>query len=78
MSEPFLGEVRVISWNFPPKGWAFGNGQLLQIDQNQALFAILGTARGAVARTSSRYGSRARLPSPISRPPDQPLASVRA
>src|SRR5205085_7875546 len=46
MSEPFLGEVKVISWNFPPKGWAFCNGQLLPINQNQALFSILGTTYG--------------------------------
>ena len=43
MSEPFIGEVKIISWNFPPKGWAFCNGQVLPINQNQALFAILGT-----------------------------------
>ena len=46
MSEPFLGEIRIISWNFPPKGWTFCNGQLLPISQNQALFAILGTTYG--------------------------------
>jgi microcystin-dependent protein len=46
MSEPFLGEIKIISWNFPPKGWAFCNGQLLPINQNQALFSILGTTYG--------------------------------
>ena len=46
MSEPFLGEIKMISWNFPPKGWAFCNGQLLPINQNQALFSILGTTYG--------------------------------
>ncbi len=46
MSEPFLGEIKIISWNFPPKGWTFCNGQLLPINQNQALFAILGTVYG--------------------------------
>lgn len=46
MSEPFLGELKVISWNFPPKGWAFCNGQLLPINQNQALFSLLGTTYG--------------------------------
>ena len=46
MSTPFLAEIKVISFNFPPKGWAFCNGQLLQINQNQALFAILGTTYG--------------------------------
>ena len=46
MSEPFLGEIKIISWNFPPKGWAFCNGSLLAISQNQALFSILGTTYG--------------------------------
>jgi microcystin-dependent protein len=46
MAEPFLGEVKIISFNFPPKGWAFCDGQLLAINQNQALFAILGTTYG--------------------------------
>jgi microcystin-dependent protein len=46
MSEPFLGEIKIISWNFPPKGWTFCNGQLLPINQNQALFSILGTTFG--------------------------------
>jgi microcystin-dependent protein len=46
MSEPFLGEIKIISWNFPPKGWSFCNGQLLPINQNQALFSILGTTYG--------------------------------
>ena len=52
MSEPFLGEVKMISWNFPPKGWAFCNGQLLPINQNQALFSILGTTYGGDGRTT--------------------------
>jgi len=43
---PFLSEVKIISWNFPPKGWAFCNGQLLSINQNQALFSLLGTTYG--------------------------------
>ena len=50
MSEPFLGEIKVISWNFPPKGWAFCNGTLLPINQNQALFSILGTTYGGDGR----------------------------
>jgi microcystin-dependent protein len=52
MSEPFLGEIKVISWNFPPKGWAFCNGQLLPINQNQALFSILGTTYGGDGRVN--------------------------
>jgi microcystin-dependent protein len=46
MSEPFLGEIRIMSFNFAPKGWTFCNGQTLPINQNQALFALLGTTFG--------------------------------
>jgi microcystin-dependent protein len=46
MTEPFLGEIRVAAFNFAPKGWAFCNGQVLPISQNQALFALLGTTYG--------------------------------
>lgn len=46
MSDQYLGEIRLISFNFPPKGWAMCNGQLLPINQNQALFALLGTRYG--------------------------------
>ena len=52
MAEPFLGEVRVFSFVFPPKGWALCNGQLLPINQNQALFSLLGTTFGGDGRTS--------------------------
>src|SRR5579872_6277123 len=50
MSEPFLGEIKIISCNFPPKGWTFCNGQLLPISQNQALFSLLGTTYGGDGR----------------------------
>ncbi|HUA68937.1 MAG TPA: tail fiber protein [Candidatus Saccharimonadales bacterium] len=46
MSSPYLSEIRIVSFNFPPKGWAFCNGQILPINQNQALFALLGTTYG--------------------------------
>lgn len=46
MSDPYIGEIRVVSFNFPPNGWAFCNGQLLPISQNQALFSLLGTNYG--------------------------------
>ena len=46
MATPFIGEVKMVSFNFAPKGWAFCNGQLLAISQNQALFSILGTTYG--------------------------------
>jgi microcystin-dependent protein len=52
MPTPFIGEIKIISWNFPPKGWAFCNGQLLPINQNQALFSILGTTYGGDGRTT--------------------------
>lgn len=46
MSEPFIGEIRVYAFNFPPRGWAECLGQLLPINQNQALFSLLGTQFG--------------------------------
>jgi microcystin-dependent protein len=46
MSEPFLSEIRIMSYNFAPKGWAMCNGQFLPINQNQALFSLLGTTYG--------------------------------
>jgi microcystin-dependent protein len=46
MGEPFLAEIRIVSFNFAPKGWAFCDGQTLPINQNQALFALLGTTYG--------------------------------
>jgi microcystin-dependent protein len=52
MAEPFLGEVKMMSFNFPPKGWAPCNGQLLPINQNQALFSLLGTMYGGDGRTT--------------------------
>lgn len=52
MAEPFLSEIRIMSFNFPPKGWAFCNGQLLPINQNQALFSLLGTTYGGDGRVN--------------------------
>ena len=52
MAEPFLSEIRIFSFNFAPKGWAFCNGQLLPINQNQALFALLGTTYGGNGQTT--------------------------
>ena len=46
MSEPFIGEIRAFSFAFPPKGWALCDGQILPINQNQALFSLLGTTYG--------------------------------
>jgi microcystin-dependent protein len=52
MAEPFLGEIRIMSFNFPPKGWALCNGQLLPINQNQPLFALFGTTYGGDGRVN--------------------------
>src|SRR6476646_10656616 len=52
MAEPFLSEIRMFSFNFPPKGWALCAGQLLPINQNQALFALLGTTYGGNGYTN--------------------------
>jgi microcystin-dependent protein len=52
MADPFLSEIRIFSFNFPPKGWAFCNGQLLPINQNQPLFALLGTMYGGNGQTN--------------------------
>src|SRR6202035_5791880 len=52
MAEPFLSEIRMMSFNFPPKGWALCNGALLPINQNQALFSLLGTTYGGDGRTT--------------------------
>lgn len=52
MSEQYLSEIRMVAFNFPPKGWAFCNGQILSIQQNQALFSILGTTYGGNGQTT--------------------------
>jgi microcystin-dependent protein len=52
MAEPFIGEIRMMSFNYPPKGWALCNGQLMAINQNQALFSLLGTNYGGDGRVN--------------------------
>lgn len=52
MGSPYLGEIRMVSFNFAPKNWAFCNGQTLPINQNQALFALLGTSYGGNGTTT--------------------------
>jgi microcystin-dependent protein len=47
-----MGEIKLVSFNFPPKGWALANGQLLPINQNQALFSLLGTVYGGNGQTN--------------------------
>jgi microcystin-dependent protein len=63
MSQPFLGEIRVVSFNFPPKGWALCNGQVLPINQYQALFSLLGTTYGGNGTTTFQLPNyQARMP----------------
>jgi microcystin-dependent protein len=52
MSTPYLGEIRIFAFNFAPRGWALCNGQLLPINQNQALFSLLGTTYGGNGQTN--------------------------
>jgi microcystin-dependent protein len=52
MSQPFLSEIRIMSFGYAPRGWAMCNGQLLPINQNQALFSLLGTTYGGNGQTN--------------------------
>jgi len=52
MSDPFVAEIRIFPFNFPPTGWAFCNGQLMPISQNTALFALLGTTYGGDGKST--------------------------
>ncbi|WP_286966995.1 phage tail protein [Flavobacterium sp. UBA4854] len=52
MATPYLGEIRIMSFNFAPKGWTLCNGQFLPINQNQALFSLLGTMYGGNGQTT--------------------------
>ena len=52
MSEPFIAEIKIVGFNFAPRGWATCDGQILPINQNQSLFALLGTTYGGDGRTS--------------------------
>lgn len=53
MSEPFIAEIRIMPYNFAPRGWAFCDGQLLPIAQNTALFSLIGTTYGGDGRTTT-------------------------
>ena len=52
MSEPFLAEIRMVGFNFAPRGWALCDGQILPINQNQSLYSLLGTTYGGDGRTT--------------------------
>ena len=70
MAEPFLSEIRLMSFDFAPKGWALCNGQLLPINQNQALFSLLGTTYGGNGQTNFALPDlRGRVPDPRRRRP---------
>ena len=63
MAEPFLSEIRMFSFRFAPQGWALCNGQLIPVNQNQSLFALLGTTYGGDGSTNFALPDlRARLP----------------
>ncbi len=63
MSEPFLGEIKLVGFNFAPRGWAFCEGQILPISQNQSLFSLLGNTYGGDGRTTFALPDlRARTP----------------
>lgn len=63
MAEPFLSEIRIMSFNYAPQGWALANGQLMPINQNQALFSLLGTTYGGDGRVNFALPDlRARVP----------------
>lgn len=63
MSEPFLAEIRIVGFNFAPRGWAFCDGQILPINQNQSLYSLLGTNYGGDGRTSFALPDlRSRIP----------------
>jgi microcystin-dependent protein len=63
LAEPFLSEIRIMSFGFAPKGWAMCNGQLLPINQNQALFSLLGTTYGGDGRVNFALpDNRGRVP----------------
>jgi microcystin-dependent protein len=53
MSEPYIAEIRIVAFNFAPRGWAFCDGQLLPISQNTALFSLIGTTYGGDGRTTT-------------------------
>ncbi len=52
MADPFVAEIRIFPFTFPPKGWAFCNGQLLPLSQNTALFSLLGTTYGGNGKSN--------------------------
>ncbi len=71
MAEPFLAEVKIVGFNFAPRGWAFCDGQLLPINQNQSLYSLLGTIYGGDGRTTFGLPDlRGRVPIHVGASPD--------
>jgi microcystin-dependent protein len=67
MSEPFLAEIRMVGFNFAPRGWALCEGQILPINQNQSLYSLLGTTYGGDGRTTFALPDlRGRVPMHVS------------
>ncbi|XAH23522.1 tail fiber protein [Xylophilus sp. GW821-FHT01B05] len=63
MSQPYLGEIRIVSFDFAPRGWALCNGQLMPINQNQALFSLMSTRYGGDGTTNFQLPDlRGRMP----------------
>ena len=70
MSEPFLGEIRIVGFNYAPRGWAQCNGQTMPINQNQALFSLLGTTYGGNGQTTFALPDlRSRVPVHVGQAP---------
>lgn len=77
MSEPFLAEVRIVAFNFAPRGWAFCDGQILPISQNQSLYSLLGTTYGGDGRTSFALPDlRGRVPIHVGRSNGGPVHTL--
>ena len=75
MADPFIGEIRLVSWNYPPRGWAFCDGATLSISTNQALFALIGTTYGGDGRTTFKLPDfRGRVP--VSAAPNTPIGTA--
>jgi microcystin-dependent protein len=72
MSSPFLAEIRIFGFNFPPTGWAFCNGQLLPLSQNTSLFSLLGTVYGGDGKSTFA------LPNMMDNAPMEPFSNSDA
>src|SRR4026208_1382855 len=70
MSQPFIGEIRMFGGSFAPAGWAFCNGQLMPISENDALFTLIGTTYGGDGEeTFGIPNLQGRVPAPVGQGP---------